>query len=61
MHVVYFERTYYDIPILGSTMGIQGSTGYLIIQLFSSQLLKLCPNYGATSVILLCEPVIFSY
>jgi len=31
MHVVYFGRTSYDIPSLGSTMENQGSTGYLVI------------------------------
>jgi len=39
----------------------QGSTGYLVIQLFSSHLLGLCPNYGATQVIFLCGTVVFSY
>ena len=61
MHVVYFGRTSYGMPSLGSTMGNQGSTDYLIIQLFSSQLLGLCLDYGATLVIILCEAVVFSY
>ena len=42
-------------------MGNQGSTGYLVSQLFSSQLLGLCQNYGATPVTLLCGAVVFSY
>jgi len=32
MHVVYFRRTRYGIPSLGSIMENQGSTGYLVIQ-----------------------------
>ena len=47
--------------VLGSTMRNQSSTGYLAIQLFSSQLLGLCSDYGATPVILLCGAVVFSY
>jgi len=39
-------------------MGNPGSTGYLVIQLFSSQLLGLCPDYGTTPVILLCGVVV---
>jgi len=41
-------------------MGNQGSTGYLVIQLFSSQLLGLCPDYDATPVFFLCGDVVFS-
>jgi len=61
MHVVYFGRTCYGIPSLGSTIRNQGSIGYQVIQLFSSQLLGLCPDNGATPVILLCGVVVFSY
>jgi len=39
----------------------QDSTSYLIIQLFRSQLLGLCSNYGTTPVSILCGAVIFSY
>ena len=38
-----------------------GSIGYLVIQLFSSQLLGLCPYYDTTPTILLCGAVVFSY
>ena len=44
--------------VVGSTIGNQGSTGYLVIQF---QLSGLCPDYGATPVILLCGAVVFSY
>jgi len=33
MHVVHFGRTYYGTELWVPTMGNQGSTGYLIIQL----------------------------
>jgi len=46
MHVVYFRRTSYGIPSLGSTMRDQDSIDYLVIQLFISHLLGLCPDYG---------------
>jgi len=42
-------------------MGNQDSTGYLVIQLFSFQLLGLCPDYSVTPVTLLCGDVVFSY
>jgi len=58
---MYFRRTCYGIPSLSFTTGNQGSIGYLFIQLFSSQLLGLCRDYGTTYVILLCGAVVFSY
>jgi len=61
MHVVYFRRTSYGTPSLGSIMGNQGSTGCLIILLFSFQLLGLYPDYSATPVILLSGAVVFNY
>ena len=61
MYVVYFRKICYGISSLASTMENQGSTGYLVFELFSSQLLELCPDYDATTVILLCGAVVFSY
>jgi len=42
-------------------MGNPGSFGYLVTQLFSSQLLGLYPDYSATPITLLCGVVVFSY
>jgi len=42
-------------------LGNPGSTGYLVIQLFSSQLLGLCLDYSITPVILFCRAVVFNY
>ena len=58
MHVVYFRRTRYGIPSLGSNHGDQGSTDYQVIQ-FS--VIRAFPDYGATPVTLLCGVVVFSY
>ena len=61
MHVMYFGRTYYGTELWIPTMENQGSIGYLVIQLFSSQLLGLYPDYDTTPVTLLCGDAIFSY
>jgi len=42
-------------------MGNPGSTDYLVIQLFSSQLLGLYPDYDVTPVTLLCGVVVLNY